>query len=151
MLAAAAGASALWPGGGGHPRRPAARRADAARRRAPGPAPTGRRSQGSIGKLLAGLPLSDGVLHGDPARRMVALTFDDGPSGRTPAILRVLAKHDAHATFFVVGRATRGLEPTLRSILAHGNELGDHTYSHADMLALKPAKRGQRAAAGRRR
>ena len=83
------------------------------------------------------------MLHGDPARRVVALTFDDGPSGRTPAILRVLSKHDAHATFFVVGRATRGLEPTLRSILAHGNELGDHTYGHVDMLALKPAKRRQ--------
>ena len=72
---------------------------------------------------------------------MVALTFDDGPSGRTPAILRVLAHHHAHATFFVVGRATRGMEPMLRHIAASGNELADHTYSHADLLALKPPGR----------
>ena len=76
------------------------------------------------------------MTHGDPAQRMVALTFDDGPSGRTPAILRVLARHHAHATFFVVGRATRGMEPVLRHVAATGNELADHTYSHADLLAL---------------
>ena len=75
---------------------------------------------------------------------MVALTFDDGPSGRTPAILRVLANHHAHATFFVVGRSTRGMEPVLRHIAATGNELADHTYSHADLLALRePAQRRQ--------
>ena len=75
---------------------------------------------------------------------MVALTFDDGPSGRTPAILRVLANHHAHATFFVVGRATRGMEPVLRHIARAGNELADHTYSHADLLALRtPGQRRQ--------
>jgi peptidoglycan/xylan/chitin deacetylase (PgdA/CDA1 family) len=67
---------------------------------------------------------------------LVALTFDDGPSGRTPAILRVLAHHHAHATFFVVGRATRGMEPILRHIATSGSELADHTYSHANLLAL---------------
>jgi peptidoglycan-N-acetylglucosamine deacetylase len=91
----------------------------------------------SLRNLRAALPAADGVLHGDPNQRMVALTFDDGPSGRTPAILRVLANHNAHATFFVVGRATRGMEPTLRHIASSGNELADHTYSHADLLDLK--------------
>jgi peptidoglycan/xylan/chitin deacetylase (PgdA/CDA1 family) len=91
----------------------------------------------SLRNLRAALPAADGVLHGNPNRRMVALTFDDGPSGRTPAILRVLAHHHAHATFFVVGRATRGMQPILRHIALSGNELGDHTYSHADLLGLK--------------
>ena len=81
-----------------------------------------------------------------PRRRMVALTFDDGPSGRTPAILRVLAHHHAHATFFVVGRATRGMEPVLRHIAASGNELADHTYSHANLLALRAPGRRRAAA-----
>jgi peptidoglycan/xylan/chitin deacetylase (PgdA/CDA1 family) len=94
--------------------------------------------------LRAALPATEGVTHGDPAKRMVALTFDDGPSGRTPAILRVLANHHVHATFFVVGRSTRGMEPVLRHIAATGNELADHTYSHADLLALRePAQRRQ--------
>jgi peptidoglycan/xylan/chitin deacetylase (PgdA/CDA1 family) len=95
----------------------------------------------SLRALRAALPAADGVLHGNPNQRMVALTFDDGPSGRTPAILRVLANHDAHATFFVVGRATHGMEPTLRHIASSGNELADHTYSHADLLGLKTAAR----------
>src|SRR4051812_694457 len=97
----------------------------------------------SLAALRAALPMVDGVAHGDPTQRMVALTFDDGPSGRTPAILRVLANHDAHATFFVVGRATRGMEPVLRHMAATGNELADHTYSHANLLALPGVKRMQ--------
>jgi peptidoglycan-N-acetylglucosamine deacetylase len=96
----------------------------------------------SLRSLLAALPATQGVTHGDPVKPMVALTFDDGPSGRTPAILRVLANHHAHATFFVVGRSTRGMEPVLRHIAATGNELADHTYTHADLLALRrPGRR----------
>ena len=97
----------------------------------------------SLAGLRAALPAAAGVVHGDPGQRMVALTFDDGPSGRTPAILRVLANHGAHATFFVVGRATRGMEPVLRHIAASGNELADHTYSHANLLALHAPGRTQ--------
>ena len=99
--------------------------------------------QSSLAGLLAALPTAAGVAHGNPGQRMVALTFDDGPSGRTPAILRVLAHHGAHATFFVVGRATRGMEPLLRHMTATGNELADHTYSHADLLVLRKSKRAQ--------
>jgi peptidoglycan/xylan/chitin deacetylase (PgdA/CDA1 family) len=90
----------------------------------------------SLAGLRAALPMAAGVVHGNPDQRMVALTFDDGPSGRTQAILRVLANHHVHATFFVVGRATRGMEPVLRHMAASGNELADHTYSHANLLAL---------------
>ena len=127
---AAAGAIALWPGAGA----PRPVRQVAPTRRMPVrplPAPPS-----SLARLRAALPPTAGVLHGDPSQPMVALTFDDGPSGRTPAILRVLARHHAHATFFVVGRSTRGMEPVLRHIAASGNELADHTYSHADLLSL---------------
>jgi peptidoglycan/xylan/chitin deacetylase (PgdA/CDA1 family) len=126
----AAGAITLWPGGSAPTalHQPAQTRYMPVRPIAPPPS--------TLVDLRAALPLSDGVLHGDPSRRMVALTFDDGPSGRTPAILRVLAHHHAHATFFVVGRATRGMEPVLRRIASSGSELGDHTYSHANLLAL---------------
>jgi peptidoglycan/xylan/chitin deacetylase (PgdA/CDA1 family) len=142
-IALLAGASALlWPGG--KPQR-------AAEPPAPTAAPTRRLSvppsaalQTSLRGLRAALPVTEGVTHGSPATRMVALTFDDGPSGRTPAILGVLARHHAHATFFVVGRSTRGMEPVLRHIAAGGSELADHTYSHADLLALRtPGRRRQ--------
>ena len=102
-------AVAVWPRGGGSPAQP---RLAAPTRHMPvrplDPLPD------SLAGLRAALPMAAGVAHGDPAQRMVALTFDDGPSGRTPAILRVLANHHAHATFFVVGRSTRGMEPVLR-------------------------------------
>jgi peptidoglycan/xylan/chitin deacetylase (PgdA/CDA1 family) len=122
---------ALWPRSGG---RTAVRQAAPTRRMPVRPLPA---LPETLGKLRAALPMTAGVLHGSATQRMVALTFDDGPSGRTPAILRVLARHSAHATFFVVGRATHGMEPVLRHIAASGNELADHTYSHADLLALR--------------
>jgi peptidoglycan/xylan/chitin deacetylase (PgdA/CDA1 family) len=128
----------LWPRGGVPQPAPTARSAPAARRV---PAPRLPAPDLSLQGLRAALPVAYGVTRGDPAQRMVALTFDDGPSGRTPAILRVLAHNHAHATFFVVGRATRGMEPVLRHIEATGNELADHTYSHADLLALRPGAR----------
>jgi peptidoglycan/xylan/chitin deacetylase (PgdA/CDA1 family) len=130
-LAVAGGGLALWPRGGGTPStlgQTAPTRHMPVRPLTPLP--------DSLAGLRAALPMADGVAHGNPAERMVALTFDDGPSGRTPAILRVLANHHAHATFFVVGRATRGMEPVLRHMAASGNELADHTYSHANLLAL---------------
>jgi peptidoglycan-N-acetylglucosamine deacetylase len=141
-LALLAGASALlWPRGG-TPRRaaapPGATAAPTRRLSVPRPVAV----QRSLRGLRAALPVTEGVTHGNPAARKVALTFDDGPSGRTPAILRVLAHHHAHATFFVVGRSTRGMESVLRQITAGGSELADHTYSHADLLALRA--RGRR-------
>ena len=132
----------LWPGGGKSLSLRLAEQAAAPVRRMPVrplPGPTS-----SLRNLKAALPAGQGVTHGNPANRMIALTFDDGPSGRTPAILRVLANHHDHATFFVVGRSTRGMEPVLRHIAATGNELADHTYSHADLMALRePARRRQ--------
>jgi peptidoglycan/xylan/chitin deacetylase (PgdA/CDA1 family) len=137
VLASAALAAivfALWPRGGvSLHARLAAQSAAPTRRMPVRPRPE---TRNSLAGLLATLPTADGVAHGNPGQRLVALTFDDGPSGRTPAILRVLAHHHAHATFFVVGRATRGMEPVLRHVTATGNELADHTYSHADLLAL---------------
>jgi peptidoglycan/xylan/chitin deacetylase (PgdA/CDA1 family) len=134
LVAAAAVAGtvfALWPRGGGEtPLRLAAPTRHMPVRPLPALPET-------LGNLRAALPVTAGVLYGSPTQPMVALTFDDGPSGRTPAILRVLARHHAHATFFVVGRETRGMESVLRRIAAGGNELADHTYSHADLLTLR--------------
>ena len=69
--------------------------------------------------------------------RTVALTFDDGPDPRwTPAVLDVLARHGAKATFFVVG--SRVLDhPSLVSRIHHdGDEVGAHTFTHVDMTRV---------------
>jgi peptidoglycan/xylan/chitin deacetylase (PgdA/CDA1 family) len=138
VASVAAIVTGLWSRGSAPKPAPAARSAPAARRV---PTPSRPAPDLALKGLRAALPVAYGVTHGDPAQRMVALTFDDGPSGRTPAILSVLSHNHAHATFFVVGRATRGMEPVLRHIAATGNELADHTYSHADLLALRPPGR----------
>jgi peptidoglycan-N-acetylglucosamine deacetylase len=68
--------------------------------------------------------------------KVLYLTFDDGPSEYTQPILDVLARHDAKATFFVVGRAARGREDFLRDIYASGHGIANHTYNHPSLPAL---------------
>jgi peptidoglycan-N-acetylglucosamine deacetylase len=69
-------------------------------------------------------------------RRVVALTFDDGPSRWTPAVLDALREHDARATFFVLGAAAAAHAPVLQRAVAEGHELGNHLFSHRDPLEL---------------
>ena len=82
---------------------------------------------------LESIPPWDAVRAGAATRHMVALTFDDGPSAYTSAVLARLRRVGAHATFFVVGRAVRARPATVAATVAAGQELGDHTYSHGDM------------------
>lgn len=69
--------------------------------------------------------------------RVVALTFDDGPSREyTPAVLDVLAAAGARATFFVVGQRVRRFPDLVRRQLAEGHEVGNHTDGHDDLARL---------------
>jgi cellulose synthase/poly-beta-1,6-N-acetylglucosamine synthase-like glycosyltransferase/peptidoglycan/xylan/chitin deacetylase (PgdA/CDA1 family) len=72
-----------------------------------------------------------------PRPHTIALTFDDGPDPVwTPAVLDVLRRHHVHATFFVVGTQVAAHPELARRILAEGNEIGIHTFTHADLGAL---------------
>ncbi|HEY8717583.1 bifunctional polysaccharide deacetylase/glycosyltransferase family 2 protein, partial [Pengzhenrongella sp.] len=74
--------------------------------------------------------------------RTVALTFDDGPDPRwTPQILDVLAREHVPATFFVVGARADQNPALVRRVLADGNELGNHTWSHTDLAAVPAWRR----------
>jgi poly-beta-1,6 N-acetyl-D-glucosamine synthase len=74
--------------------------------------------------------------------RTVALTFDDGPDPRwTPALLNVLARHHAKATFFVVGSRVLAHPSLLRRVRADGNEIGVHTFTHVDMSTVSSWER----------
>jgi len=69
--------------------------------------------------------------------RTVALTFDDGPDPRwTPAVLDVLARHGAKATFFVVGSRVLQHSGLVRRIRNDGDEIGVHTFTHVNMTAV---------------
>ena len=61
----------------------------------------------------------------------VYLTFDDGPTpGATEWILTILAKYDAKATFFVLGKNAELYPDLYQKILDAGHKVGNHTYSH---------------------
>ncbi len=62
----------------------------------------------------------------------MALSFDDGPSRWTPAVLDLLAEHGARATFFVVGRHVEEHPDVAARAVAEGHELGNHTFDHVD-------------------
>lgn len=70
------------------------------------------------------------VRRGSSSGRKVALTFDDGPAPDTGAILSILERFKAKATFFVVGSMVRANPGTARRIVAEGHEIANHSYSH---------------------
>jgi peptidoglycan/xylan/chitin deacetylase (PgdA/CDA1 family) len=70
---------------------------------------------------------------------MVALSFDDGPvAGVTDKILTILQKYNVRATFFVCGWrfSKKENQEMLRRMAALGCEIGNHTWSHADLNEL---------------
>lgn len=77
-------------------------------------------------------PAGDGVVY---------LTFDDGPHAQyTPQVLDILARHDARATFFVVGRLAQAYPDIIERIAAEGHTLANHTWNHEDLATLtRPA------------
>ena len=67
----------------------------------------------------------------------VALTFDDGPHPEgTPAVLEVLARADARATFFVVGEQVQRRPALVAEIAAAGHTVALHGYRHRLQLRL---------------
>ncbi|NOW07292.1 polysaccharide deacetylase [Clostridium beijerinckii] len=71
---------------------------------------------------------------GADGKKVVYLTFDDGPSETvTPKVLDTLKAENVHATFFLVGKAIDESETNKNIVkreLAEGNAIGNHTYSH---------------------
>jgi peptidoglycan/xylan/chitin deacetylase (PgdA/CDA1 family) len=68
-------------------------------------------------------------------RRMLALTFDDGPDPEiTPMVLDALGRHEARATFFVLGELAERYPDTVRAAHDGGHEIGNHTWSHPDLV-----------------
>ena len=76
---------------------------------------------------------------GKPGSKQIALTYDDGPNDpHTLKLLEVLAKHDVHATFFMIGRYVRQRPDIVRAVAQAGHVIGNHTYTHP-LLIFKSA------------
>lgn len=71
-------------------------------------------------------------------KKYVALTFDDGPSSFTDRLLDCLENNKAKATFFMVGKEVEYFSEEVKRMDKLGCELGNHTYSHADLTTLSP-------------
>ncbi len=80
------------------------------------------------------------VVSGPADRKVVALTYDDGPNPPyTTAILDVLKSEHVHATFFVVGRAVQAYPAVVRREAALGHLVGNHSWSHEHLIVETPA------------
>ncbi len=110
------------------------------------------------GVLLAGVPLTGSAswghaaaaANGQPAfstsqapggaatagKKVIALTFDDGPGLFTPAILSVLEQYHVPASFFEIGDEVARYPQYARMVAAAGYPVEDHTWSHPDLTTL---------------
>ncbi|MFH0999091.1 MAG: polysaccharide deacetylase family protein [Pseudomonadota bacterium] len=78
------------------------------------------------------------ISRGKSGEQAVALTFDDGPDPlSTPDLLRLLAKHQVKATFFVIGEKASEHPELVREIVRQGHSIGNHTYTHDNLMLLK--------------
>ncbi|WP_348822376.1 polysaccharide deacetylase family protein [Flavobacterium aestuarii] len=63
--------------------------------------------------------------------KKIAITFDDGPNEMTVAVLEVLKKYNAKATFFCIGKNIESNPKILRETIKQGHTIGNHSYSHS--------------------
>lgn len=63
--------------------------------------------------------------------KQLALTYDDGPNDpHTLRLLEVLARHNVHATFFLIGRYVERRPDIIREVVKAGHVIGNHTFTH---------------------
>lgn len=72
-------------------------------------------------------------------QKVVALTFDDGPTKNVDEILPLLNQYDAKATFFLIGNDIRKNPKEAEKIVNAGQQIGNHTYSHQRMVLKSPS------------
>ena len=98
--------------------------------RAEGQQPEGNVSAGELRQW-------DAYYVGDPAEKVIYLTFDAGyENGCTAAILDALKKHSAPACFFVVGNYLETSPELVKQMIAEGHTVANHTYHHPDMSRI---------------
>ena len=76
----------------------------------------------------------------DSNTKLVAFTFDDGPSHNTAKIVDILKKYNATATFFVLGNKVEKYHKTIKYLNDNNMEIGNHTYTHILLTKLNEEK-----------
>ena len=72
-------------------------------------------------------------------QKVVALTFDDGPTENVDDILKLLNDHDIKATFFLIGNEIEKNQVEAKKIVNEGHQIGNHSYSHQRMIFKTPS------------
>lgn len=68
--------------------------------------------------------------------KLIAITFDDGPTIETPKVLELLKKYNVKATFFCIGKQIEKYPDILQQVIDEGHTVGNHTYSHSPKMSL---------------
>ncbi|WP_100404174.1 polysaccharide deacetylase family protein [Bacillus sp. FJAT-42315] len=75
----------------------------------------------------------------ETTQKVVALTFDDGPTKNTDQILQLLNKYKVKATFFLIGEEIEKNFEETKKIIEAGHQMGNHTFSHQRMIFKTPS------------
>lgn len=87
---------------------------------------------------IAGENHAEGFWMGNPNKREIALTFDDGPNPCTEELVAALQSAHAPATFFVVGMMAAKAPDVILQMAADGDDVEDHSYSHPNLDEALP-------------
>lgn len=74
-------------------------------------------------------------------KKIIAITFDDGPTEFTPEFLDLLTKYDAKATFFCIGKQIEKYPEIINRIHTEGHQLGNHSFSHSNSFGFFSAEK----------
>src|SRR5947208_2487569 len=74
------------------------------------------------------------ISHVNTTERIVALTFDDGPTDNADSILQILNRYNVKATFFLTGKEMSEHLSLTKKIINSGHSVGNHSYSHQRMV-----------------
>ena len=86
-------------------------------------------------------PFLKGIRRVRGVGKVIYVTFDDGPTpGVTEKILEILECYSMKATFFCCGKNADENPDLLRKISDAGHTIGNHSYSHKDILKTKPSE-----------
>ncbi len=100
---------------------------------APSPSPT-------MTPTAAPKPEKDAYNSVETTRKIVAMTFDDGPSPKlTPKLLDMLKERGIKATFYVVGTNAAEYPEILQRMVAEGHEIGNHSWNHPTLTRMSEA------------
>ena len=74
----------------------------------------------------------------DPSKKVIYLTFDDGPVPEvTPLVFDLLDEHTIKATFFCVGENVQKHPDTFAQVMSRGHKVGNHTFNHLKGFSVK--------------